>query len=269
MKHLLPVLTLALLGAVSTVSAGAPYTEETFLANDKYTEKYDKAVSASNNVYEYDAYTVTLKWYSYLKIQAKQNIKLFVYDFVDTVQDGVNASALTGTSEKSGPVQLIGYREIDSTGTPVASSENIHALGPSVDPEIVNRVNADQKPIQVVRNSYYLGEFKAGKDYELFVSYTANPSDGKWSYTDHVGGYDVQADKLMMAYLSESFQTFADNAGVLAQEYTHLVQVNNKSFGLRSETIGSPLPGGVQIALIAGVFGLGFWYVRRRKATVA
>lgn len=32
---------------------------------------------------------------------------------------------------------------------------------------------------------------------------------------------------------------------------------------------GTPLPGGLQFALIAGLFGLGFWYIRRRKATVA
>ena len=32
---------------------------------------------------------------------------------------------------------------------------------------------------------------------------------------------------------------------------------------------GSPLPGGLQMALIAGLFGLGFWYVRRRKTSVA
>lgn len=32
---------------------------------------------------------------------------------------------------------------------------------------------------------------------------------------------------------------------------------------------GAPLPGGIQLALIAGLFGLGFCYVRRRKATVA
>jgi len=34
-------------------------------------------------------------------------------------------------------------------------------------------------------------------------------------------------------------------------------------------TFGQPLPGGLQIALIAGLFGLGFWFVRRRKATAA
>ena len=31
---------------------------------------------------------------------------------------------------------------------------------------------------------------------------------------------------------------------------------------------GAPLPGGIQLALIAGLFGLGFCYVRRRKAIV-
>ena len=33
-------------------------------------------------------------------------------------------------------------------------------------------------------------------------------------------------------------------------------------------SFGQPLPGGVQIALIAGFFGLGFCYIRRRKVTV-
>ena len=35
-----------------------------------------------------------------------------------------------------------------------------------------------------------------------------------------------------------------------------------------SGTMGSPLPGGLPVALIAGLFGLGFWYIRRRKAIV-
>lgn len=32
---------------------------------------------------------------------------------------------------------------------------------------------------------------------------------------------------------------------------------------------GQPLPGGLSIALVAGLFGLGFWYIRRRKAVAA
>jgi len=40
------------------------------------------------------------------------------------------------------------------------------------------------------------------------------------------------------------------------------------SFGIYGMTaaVGSPLPGGLQIALIAGLFGFGFCYIRRRKA---
>lgn len=44
---------------------------------------------------------------------------------------------------------------------------------------------------------------------------------------------------------------------------------NNGGGGGASGTAGSPLPGGLQIALIAGLFGLGFYYVRRRKAMAA
>ena len=43
----------------------------------------------------------------------------------------------------------------------------------------------------------------------------------------------------------------------------------NNGNGNGNGAFGQPLPGGLQIALIAGLFGLGFWYVRRRKSTVA
>ena len=33
--------------------------------------------------------------------------------------------------------------------------------------------------------------------------------------------------------------------------------------------VGSPLPGGLPTALTCGIFALGFWYVRRRKAVAA
>ena len=45
-----------------------------------------------------------------------------------------------------------------------------------------------------------------------------------------------------------------------------VVEGNRVAFGFYGVAVGSPLPGGLQIALIAGLFGLGFCYVRRRKA---
>ena len=284
MKHILPILTAALAFTAMTASAATTYTQDEFLAIQNYTNNFDKIEDSvlkdgKNGTYDFGSYEVTFEGNSKLRIHVNENIKLYVYDFVDTVGDGVNASALTGTAPGSGPVQQIGYRKIvaNSDGTYVTTGkktdENIHSLGVPTDTETVQRVTGttqwNRREFDVVRNSYYLGEFKKDTDYELFVSYEPNGSDGQWSYTNTVGGYSIQADKLLMAYLSGDFQNFTDEAGELSKEYTYFVQVNNKSFGLRSETVGSPLPGGVQIALIAGLFGLGFWYVRRRKAITA
>ena len=269
MKKILSLLTLALLGAATTVFAGTPYTEATFLA-DNYTEKFDKLLDTTittgkNGSYNFGSYVVTFEGNSKLKIHANKDINLYVYDVVDNVGSGNNVSALKGTAPS--PVQQIGYREL---GTDNAT---IHALGNPTDSEVLQRYyQGNPQPYEVVRNSYYLGEFEAGKDYELYVSYNADGSGGRWSYADWAGGYNAQTDAMMSVYLSKNF----DNAyNVQAGQYAALAQVNNKSFGLRAApaagggTFGSPLPGGLQIAIIAGLFGLGFWYVRRRKAIAA
>ena len=44
---------------------------------------------------------------------------------------------------------------------------------------------------------------------------------------------------------------------------------NGSGNGNGNGAAGSPLPDGLPIALVAGLFGLGFWYIRRRKASVA
>ena len=278
MKHILPILTVALVGAATTAFAGTTttYTEETFLADSHYTEKYDKLLDTTstsinkNGTYNFGSYVVTFQGYSQLKIHANEDINLYVYDYVDGVGNRINDSALKGAAPN--PVTQIGYREIDSTGAGVASTEKFRGLGTPADSEVVQRnyLGPDAEPYDVVRNSYYLGEFKAGRDYELYVSYAADGSDGQWSYTDGAGGYNIQKDALMQAYLSNSFTSFAPNAAALAQEYTALVQVNNKSFGLRTgPAFGSPLPGGNAIYVIAGLFALGFIIARRRKAIAA
>ena len=271
MKHLLALLTVVLAGAAMTASAGTTYTEATFLA-DNYTEKFDKLLDTTstandrNGSYNFGSYVVTFEGWSKLKIHANENINLYVYDVVDNVGSGNNVSALKGTAPN--PVQQIGYREL---GTDNAT---IHALGNPTDSEVLQRYyqGENPQPYEVVRNSYYLGEFEAGKDYELYVSYNADGSGGRWSYADGAGGYNAQTDAMMSVYLSKNF----DNTyNVQAGQYAALAQVNNKSFGLRAApaagggTFGSPLTGGLKIAIIAGLFGLGFWYVRRRKAIAA
>ncbi len=271
MKHILPILTLALVGAATTAFAGTPYTEATFFA-DNYTEKFDKLLDTTstagdrNGSYNFGSYVVTFEGWSKLKIHANEKINLYVYDVVDNVGSGNNVSALKGSAPN--PVQQIGYRELGTT-----DNATIHALGNPTDSEVLQRYYEGENPksYEVVRNSYYLGEFEAGKDYELYVSYNADGSGGKWSYADWGGGYNAQTDAMMSFYLSHN------NINAQASQYAALAQVNGKSFGLRTGpgpavgggTVGSPLPGGNAIYVIAGLFALGFIVARRRKEIAA
>ena len=277
MKHILPILTAALLGAAATVSAGTTYTEESFLADtNKYTEKYDQLLTPinaynKNGTYDFGDYTVTFQNNSRLTLHANKDVNLYVYDFVDNVQSGTNTSALNGDN----PVKRIGYREVGDT-----SEGTTRPLGAPDDSEVVqmNYEGPEAERFDIVRNSYYLGKFNANTDYELYVEYATPISDNRpWSYTDWGGGILADNDTLMAAYLAGSFDAIPTTAEASSATYATLVQVNSISFGLRSGpapaagggTVGGPLPGGLQIALIAGLFGLGFWYIRRRKATVA
>ena len=107
------------------------------------------------------------------------------------------------------------------------------------------------------------------------------------------GGYVVgstEVDGLLDAYYFveakskpyEDYRLYTDfdknryyTAPEKAMPLSQLIPTNGLgvAFGIYAyatgETVmGKPLPGGLQIALIAGLFGLGFCYVRRRKAIV-
>ena len=111
------------------------------------------------------------------------------------------------------------------------------------------------------------------------------------------GGYRVsqqETDKMLYSYYFvdeingqtnadyHDYTKFDENltlASGKAMPLSHLTPINinieggnqfglgtQVAFGIYGVTAGRPLPGGLQIALIAGFFGLGFCYVRRRKA---
>ena len=315
MKHILPILTLALLGAAATASAGTTYTEATFL-NSNYDSNYsyylNPTVTTSTDgktqtidygegqfqVVKYGGSDAeSLMYQTYFKVHANDDINFYLYDYVANVYGDNSGNALDGVG-----VKLIGYRTVGEADDFVVNSDTkeaflengekltgykgeVHGLGTPADTEIINREYlGGGGEYQVVRNSYYLGKFEEGKDYEIFISYAADGSDGLWSNADiKATGYDlyedetkavdypdgvVPIDKMMQAYKSESFQTFK-NAFESANAMP-IAQLNYVYFGMRTgPAVGSPLPGGLPIALIAGLFGLGFWYIRRRKATVA
>ena len=103
-----------------------------------------------------------------------------------------------------------------------------------------------------------------GTDKMLYLYYFRNPETNR-DYHDYE------------PYLKEGELESSDPIKIAAQRAMPLSQLipgtfegKAVTFGLygvaTGEVVGGPLPGGLQTILIAGLFGLGFCYIRRRKA---
>lgn len=112
--------------------------------------------------------------------------------------------------------------------------------------------------------NYYFNE-------DLFKDEDGNLIRGYNDYHD----YTAFIDEEINAGLDPKSDAAITLASKRAMPLSHLTPIGtiNEAVSLGKEVrfgfygvVGSPLPGGLQIALIAGLFGLGFFYVRRRKA---
>ena len=306
MKKILSLLTLALLGAATTVSAATHYD---YYGETPYYSYFENASvsdytatginrSDNNKPYQINGKTIDYGDYAvikcnyptdpYLKHESTfkvridgDNVSLYLGDFVNSAEKGGNSGSL-----QEQKVDRIGYRILDATDkTRIGKIDQFDLKAEAtpfetktVDP--LNQWNPDTG-YTVTRNKYYLGTFQSGDVIELYME---RDGKGAWSYSDwwasaYGDNYPTdgdpvytQADKLMMEHT-------ADNAAAAAKALP-LAALNPERDGEGSHRVyfalitsdapaGSPLPGGVQIALIAGLFGLGFWYVRRRKAVTA
>lgn len=294
MKHILPILTAALALTATTASAATTYSSfQDFLNDTTYASKYgfynEPTVTTENGVQtiNYGKFSVikdvsNLEYQTHFKIRANETIKLFIYDYVSNFN-----SNNSGTSLES-LVSNIGYRS--------ETEYDVHGLGTPIELEDVPNVSTWNPDI--VRNSYYLGTFTKDTEYDIFLQRTDSET-GAWSsqnfnntldsgysfYDDTTDGTPaeitssngfVHVDKLMAAYLAKDPNVMiGDGADVdfllSVANAMPFAALNGVSFGMYAKpaTMGSPLPGGLQIALIAGLFGLGFWYIRRRKAIAA
>ena len=323
MKHILPILTLALLGAAATASAADPLRDPVFEDLYQYGKKYgyyeDPTVTTNNKVQtiNYGSYSVikeadrswggsSLQYESFYKIHANENIDFYLYDYVNTTGDSLNSNSLL--TQK---ISRIGYRSyaLDPvTGEYKLKEEKTFDLKASS--KEVFDVKFAGKTVEVTRNSYSLGTFQKNEEFEIFMSYNSDDSGGVWSNSSAnnapVGGYSLyvaandqnvtnellnynSVDKLMWAYKNGSYSSamyglnpeldpakqVKDDESANAMPLASLDPAGaggRATFGLYAVpagTVGSPLPGGLQFALIAGLFGLGFWYIRRRKTSVA
>lgn len=279
MKKILSLLTLALLGAATPVFADFNF--------EILWQKYDNKA--------YEGYTG-----SYYTIKVTGNPgetgKIYLADKFNNIYSGAQSEALNGvigTVDDPYRVKItdFGYTYARQGMTDVVkksmSSENIVPL--DLDANLNPSQNtysfwndAGTEKVSRTRNGYYLGEFKAGDEIQVYMKAvlvdvddnvipntimetTSNNPDGEYNSRYNIAGADPLNNGMQLAalYLKNELPF-----GIMGDPGT-----GNYVYGSSTEVDwvpqGSPLPGGVQIALIAGLFGLGFWYVRRRKAVTA
>ncbi len=286
MKHILPILTAALALTAATASAGTYYDYFESASNKPYTDVADNLNWAGHTyavngiITDYGSYQVVRSNYPNQTLQhdslytiriTGESVSLYLGDYIDNVGSSTNVDSLMAKG-----ISYVGFRYLDSQNEALIGKEEINPLKAEAVPfESVHFAPNEYYQYDVTRNKYYLGTFSAGDEIEIYLNRTNNLEEGAWSYsTWYKGGYGDgitttdATDQLMLLYKNGN----ATEAG-LAMPLAALDPNGSRVFfGIIASdpgAVGSPLPGGLQIALIAGLFGLGFWYVRRRKAITA
>lgn len=255
MKHTLSTIAIALLGVLATP----------VFAQNEIPLDFDKY---SINFIEYTNKNEDGKGLGgYYTIKMKSAGSLFITNIFNTIYSGDQNELLTNSQYG---ITHIGYKD----------SEGVHdfAIGDTTRIEQFDSYNYEDNGTKTYyRDGYFLGNFEKDEEIEVYLArkdeegnvllWTATNSPQNVNGVAYVSRWGGRTDKLnsSMGVGQLNFPALGEkqiNFGVIAS--------TTRPIGGSSGTpSGSPLPGGLQIALIAGLFGLGFWYVRRRKATVA
>ena len=237
MKHILPILTAALAFAATNLFGADVYDLEQIM----YTNEQNQGMGQG----------------SYYKLKLNSNSKIYLLDHLNNIYSG----SQTETLGAMGITQYGYYLNGDKTDAHATT------LGSNVTSFDSYNYYDEEGKQTYNRNAYYLGDFKAGSEIEIWMS-DGTTTVGTWTPVE--GAYTSR-------FLG---RTDALNKEISVAQLTMYASTGNQvNFGLftaasdipatEGGTVGSPLPGGLQIALIAGLFGLGFWYVRRRKTIAA
>lgn len=192
---------------------------------------------------------------SYYTIRMKEAGKLWITDFFNNTGSGTQSELLTNPA-----YGLTEYGYKDSTGIHSWSltDESRISQGDSYKYNLYKGENADV----MSRNKYFLGDFSAGQEIEIYLS---NGTDGVASNTPagyHLSTFNKRTDALTATmdvgqlFLPSSSQI---NFGLLA--------VSSQTPITETQTMGSPLPSKgltVVLSLFIGLVLLGF-YMQRNK----
>ena len=220
-----------------------------------------------------------------------KEVKLYLTDWVQELYTSLEGNR-TGSNSLMNHISEYGYRVLNEDGT-VFYDENGKEVGmkftmPDNPSDMIDtsedKMEYTKWNAPVNRYEYSLGKtFTKGTVIELYmkgldetVAYSYNAvgdtekATAQGGYSD---GYVVMGetiDSLVKLYPQVSDDVAAKKAMPLAGLDVATGGTNNRVyFGIYAKAVGSPLPGGLPIALVAGLFALGFWYIRRRKAIAA
>jgi len=262
MKHILSLLTIALAFTATTVYAAFNYEVETWDYQNEWLQGYD---------------------YEYYKIKVTEGSgKLYITDFINNIYD----SNQTDSIMQQG-ITRYGYYDVKGkTPGDELKESDLHVRNVTEADRIeMDSYKASEWHNAATRYGYELGTFSEGDEIAIWVEQGGSDAS--------VGSYTAVYQKNTSRYDAYSVDTLAQfrnnwdyNAAKKAMPIAELTLYHSDGgstqlrFGLQgiasavpvveqSQTFGSPLPGGLQISLIAGLFGLGFWYVRRKKVPVA
>ncbi len=273
-------------------------TPETLVQETYFNEWYTQVIPYEQQTIDYGSYQVirtSPNWgsFSYGEIKNSykiritgENVDLYLADWMDTATGIDQNDALT-----SKKITQYGYHFVDD-------KTHVDANGVEYDREVWDMQDAindsDRYGVlekfkvsggETLRHGYYLGNFSAGDEIEIYLK-DASGEIYSNQYRDQGGRYDApNYDQVVAAQLGAGSLENSYEIQLEARKAMPLAELTPSSgntvfFGIyagaapeitfiRDDVVGRPLPGGVQIALIAGLFGLGFWYVRRRKAIAA
>ena len=191
---------------------------------------------------------------SYYTIKMKSAGKVYITNFFNNTGDSNQSELLTDA--KYGLTQY-GY---------VDSDNNVHAFDFTDQSRIkqfdyyeYNKYKALQglEPDRYYREGYYLGEFNAEDEIQIYLARGTESVASNTPTGEYISRFGGRTDSL-------------DAALPVGQLYFGGIDGDQVNFGIvATGTFGSPLPGALPIVLVSGLFGLGFWYIRRRKAVTA
>ena len=253
MKRILSVLTIALLGAAAPLFAEPLFNDPVF---DGFTPNYIDPFT--NQYWQGDGngsyYTIRFSGSGTFYLTNVRNNPYSADENFTNPLYGITQYGYIDSKNVTHTFDL--YNEDGSPSENIVEFTSVVDNGSAFDGRVVTR------------EGYYLGKFNAGDEIQIYLAgnvggndvWTATNSPQTGVYSSRFGGrQDLLNPTLSIGQLYFGEQDSSQmNFGIVASASSYVPG--------SSDTFGAPLPGGLQIALIAGIFGLGFWYVRRRKS---